>query len=97
MEHRVWNRLAINDAFANIGYLGTRVPRPEEVGADGPGTAAAFCMEPPSIQRVVTMALAQISGVARVEDGGAMSETEPGGEESPGSSASEVSDSRRER
>eukprot|EP00969_Alexandrium_andersonii_P004508 193909-Alexandrium_andersonii.AAC.1 len=70
MEHRVWNRRAINDAFANIGYLGTRIPRPEEVGADEPGPAAAFCMEPSSIRKVVTIALAQLPGVTQGGGGG---------------------------
>eukprot|EP00969_Alexandrium_andersonii_P177619 7854524-Alexandrium_andersonii.AAC.1 len=65
MEHRVWDRRAINDAFANIGYLGTRIPRPEEVGADEPGATAAFCVEPSSARKVVAIALAQLPGVAQ--------------------------------
>eukprot|EP00969_Alexandrium_andersonii_P321432 14202049-Alexandrium_andersonii.AAC.1 len=51
-------------------------------------------MEPSSIQRVVTVALAQISGVAHVEGGDATSEPEPDGEESPESSDSEASEPR---
>eukprot|EP00969_Alexandrium_andersonii_P225540 9960189-Alexandrium_andersonii.AAC.1 len=43
------------------------------------------------------MALAHnISGVTRVENGGVASETEPDGEESPGSSDSEMPDRQRE-
>eukprot|EP00969_Alexandrium_andersonii_P297769 13160486-Alexandrium_andersonii.AAC.1 len=56
MSSREWNTVLGTDRRSMMhlrvsGTAGNVFPRPEEVGADEPGAAAAFCMGPSSIQK----------------------------------------------
>eukprot|EP00969_Alexandrium_andersonii_P307982 13613705-Alexandrium_andersonii.AAC.1 len=84
------DRKAIADAFADVGHMGLRVPKPEEVGPEPPGAAVAFAMEPSSIQRFAVLAAARLPGNTVASGGADDTDVESGRERGPTQGDSKV-------